>query len=224
MTFLGSTVPYYGGKQVQNPANVLQTPGSGAPSANLKVSIGTIAINASGTAYIATLLTGGSTTWSLFVMTGGDVISVTGTANQIHASPTTGAVILSLIGPYTPATYTSHGVLLGAGTSSIVATAEGATGTVLIGTTGANASFSSAPAVTSLSASANISGASITATGDGGGIASATQLSNVASSTISTGIGSVKMSTGNAATNTEWIKIYIGTSAYWIPAWTTNAP
>jgi hypothetical protein len=49
----------------------------------------------------------------------GGVTSVTGTANQILASPTTGAVILSLIGPYTPSTYPAHSVLLGEGTSSI---------------------------------------------------------------------------------------------------------
>jgi trimeric autotransporter adhesin len=55
------------------------------------------------------------------------VSSVTGTANQILASPTTGNVVLSLIGPYTPATYTAHGVLIGEGTGSIVAVAPDAT-------------------------------------------------------------------------------------------------
>lgn len=71
----------------------------------------------------------------------GAVNSVTGTANQVLASPTTGDVIVSLIGPYTPATYTAHGVLIGEGTSSIVATTPGTNGQVLTGNTGADPSF-----------------------------------------------------------------------------------
>lgn len=59
------------------------------------------------------------------------VSSVTGTANQILANPTVGSVILSLIGPYTPATYTLDGVLYGNGTSSIGATAAGSSGQLL---------------------------------------------------------------------------------------------
>lgn len=51
-----------------------------------------------------------------------DVASVTGTANQVLASPTTGAVVVSLIGPYTPSTYALDGVLYGNGTSAIQAT------------------------------------------------------------------------------------------------------
>ena len=119
---------------------------------------------------------------------------------------------------------TSHGVLVGEGNSAIAATAAGTTGTVLAGSTGADPAFTANPSVTSLTASANVSGASITATGDGGGTASTIQLSNVDSVTISTGVGSVKMSSANSATNTAWIKIYIGASAFWIPAWTTNSP
>jgi hypothetical protein len=60
-----------------------------------------------------------------------EVFSVTGTANQILANPTSGNVILSLIGPYAPATYTAHGVLVGEGTSSIVAISPGTTGQYL---------------------------------------------------------------------------------------------
>lgn len=68
--------------------------------------------------------------WST-VPVSGLVTSVTGTAFQISASPTIGNVILSLIGPYTPSTYTAHGVLLGEGTSSIVATSAGTSGQLL---------------------------------------------------------------------------------------------
>lgn len=61
----------------------------------------------------------------------GGVTSITGTSNQIAASASTGAVTLSLVGPYTPATYTTHGVLIGEGTSSITALAAGTSGQVL---------------------------------------------------------------------------------------------
>lgn len=73
----------------------------------------------------------GGGNWPELITSLGDVLSVTGTANQILATPTTGNVVLSLIGPYTPATYTAHGVLIGEGTSSIVATAAGTAGQVL---------------------------------------------------------------------------------------------
>jgi hypothetical protein len=49
------------------------------------------------------------------------------------------------------ATLTDHGVLLGSGTGAITATAAGTTGTVLIGNTGVDASFSATPTVTSIS-------------------------------------------------------------------------
>jgi len=77
----------------------------------------------------------GNGTWSTADTPVGAVSSVTGTTNQIAAAPTSGAVILSLIGPYTPATYTAHGVLLGEGTGSIVAVAPSATvGQALVST------------------------------------------------------------------------------------------
>jgi hypothetical protein len=72
-----------------------------------------------------------SANWVQISSSTGPVESVTGTANQILANPTTGNVVLSLIGPYTPATYTAHGVLIGEGTGSIVATSAGTAGQVL---------------------------------------------------------------------------------------------
>jgi hypothetical protein len=99
------------------------------------VQIGQIAIVPTVGAWICIGListsTGITATWEQIVTTTGNVLSVTGTANQILASPTAGNVILSLIGPYTPATYTAHGVLIGEGTSSIVATSTGTAGQVL---------------------------------------------------------------------------------------------
>lgn len=83
----------------------------------------------------------GAGLWYEFPNTSFGVSSVTGTANQISASPTVGAVVLSLIGPYTPATYTAHGVLVGEGTSSIVALTVGTDGKVLTGNSAADPSF-----------------------------------------------------------------------------------
>ncbi len=47
-------------------------------------------------------------------------------------------------------TLTNHGVLVGAGTSAITQLSVGATGTVLIGSTGADPVFSATPSVTSI--------------------------------------------------------------------------
>jgi hypothetical protein len=94
------------------------------------------------TGQVLTATTGSPPAWSSLV-TG--VSSVTGTANQILASPTTGAVVLSLIGPYTPATYTAHSVLVGEGTSSIIGVGPTATtGQVLQNNAGADPTYSTA--------------------------------------------------------------------------------
>lgn len=94
-------------------------------------------------------------------------IKIAGTANQITSTASGATVTLALAGPYTPATYTAHGVLLGEGTGSIVATTAGATGTVLAGTTGADPAFTGSPSVSgSLTAGTTITATSgnITAT------------------------------------------------------------
>lgn len=69
-------------------------------------------------------------------------IQLAGTAGQIATTAGSSEITFSLIGPYTPATYTAHGVLLGEGSSSIVATTPGTNGQVLIGSTGADPAFS----------------------------------------------------------------------------------
>lgn len=68
-------------------------------------------------------------------------ITLAGTANQIATSGSGSTITYSLVGPYTPATYTAHGVLVGEGTSSIAALSVGTTGQVLIGATGADPAF-----------------------------------------------------------------------------------
>lgn len=75
----------------------------------------------------------------------GGNIQIAGTTNQISTVGSGATITLSLTGPYTPATYTAHGVLLGEGTGSIVATTAGATGQTLMGSTGADPAFTSSP-------------------------------------------------------------------------------
>ena len=80
----------------------------------------------------------------------GTVTSVSGTANQVSVATGSSTAVISLVGPYTPATYTAHGVLIGAGTSSIAALAAGSAGQVLqSGGASANPAYSTAtyPAV-----------------------------------------------------------------------------
>lgn len=67
--------------------------------------------------------------------------NVLGTANQVRVTGSAHTETISLIGPYTPSTYTAHGVLVGEGASSIVATTAGTNGEVLIAATGADPAF-----------------------------------------------------------------------------------
>jgi hypothetical protein len=97
----------------------------------------TINLSGGSTGKVLTSDSSGNGTWVALSSEG--VTSITGTANQIAASSPTGAVTLSLIGPYTPATYTAHGVLLGQGNSSIVAVAPSATSGVALISQGAAA-------------------------------------------------------------------------------------
>lgn len=69
-----------------------------------------------------------------------------------------------------------------------------------------------------------LSGGEIRAGADTGGATGFTSLTKSNSTTIGAGTGTVKMSNGNNANNAAWIKFYVGTTAYWVPAWTTNAP
>jgi hypothetical protein len=61
----------------------------------------------------------------------GTVTSVSGTANQVAVATGTTTPVISLVGPYTPATYGAHTVLIGEGTSSIVGVGPGSSGQIL---------------------------------------------------------------------------------------------
>jgi hypothetical protein len=74
---------------------------------------------------------GGGGNWVQLADADGPIESVVGTANQVDVTTVANVATVSLIGPYTPATYAAHGVLIGEGTSSIVATATGSAGQLL---------------------------------------------------------------------------------------------
>ncbi len=121
----------YGVGQALFPVLPPPLPFESAPNSNqTNYEIGQIAFTPS-RAPTAFYMYGGGGNWIQIADVNGPVQSVTGTANQILANPTSGNVVLSLIGPYTPATYTAHGVLIGEGTSSIAATSAGTAGQLL---------------------------------------------------------------------------------------------
>lgn len=97
------------------------------------------------------------------------VSSVIGTADQILASPTTGNVVLSLIGPYTPSSYTSDSLLLGNGISSITSLGAATNGQIPIGSTGASPILSTITAGSGITVT-NGSGSITIASSGGSGI------------------------------------------------------
>lgn len=98
---------------------------------------------------------GGSVT--LNASGGGTVTNVSGTANQVSVATGTTTPVISLVGPYTPATYTAHGVLVGEGTGSIVALAAGTAGQVLrSGGGSADPSYSTATFPSTAGTSGNV--------------------------------------------------------------------
>jgi len=149
----------YQGVRAVNPPNVKVA--QEAPGSNQKrVAIGDIQVDQStGIAYMLTDIVAGAQVWSVIGEgTTGDIITITGdvggaqsaiagnfnilgTASQILVTGSAGTETLSLIGPYAPATYTDHAVLVGSGSGDITAIAVGDTGEVLIGSTGNDPAF-----------------------------------------------------------------------------------
>lgn len=74
-------------------------------------------------------LASGIPSWA--VPSAGSVTSVSGTTNQVAVANGTTTPVISLVGPYTPSTYTAHGILVGEGTSSIAAMATGSAGQIV---------------------------------------------------------------------------------------------
>ena len=123
---------------------------------SLNTSTGQLAQILAGTS--GNILTSNGTNWvSAAPATSGTVTSVSGTTNQVAVANGTTTPVISLVGPYTPSTYTSRGVLIGQGTSSIVALAAGTAGQVLqSGGAGANPAYSTATYPLTASTSGNV--------------------------------------------------------------------
>ena len=105
------------------------------------------------------------------------------------------------------ATFTDHGVIYGQAAAAFGVTAEGATGTVLIGTTGNAPSFSASPTVTTMNATTfdtnvaaaklQMAGTTITATGSGTDVGMTVTPKGAGNLTLTTGY--VVLSSGNLA-------------------------
>lgn len=159
--------------------------------------------------------TGVSANWVELVTSAGGVLSVTGTANQILASPTTGAVVLSLIGPYTPATYTAHGVLVGEGTGSIVATAVGTAGQYLTSNgTGVDPSFQTATPQLTVTP---VAGASQAMTSNHSYIANDTALTTFTLPATSS-VGDILQIVGSSLNTGGWKVTYTTSQIIWGPS------
>lgn len=118
-------------------ANITITPGAGTIS---------IASTGGGVTTI-TGDTGGALTGSNITFTGGTTGLSFGGAGTTE---TVSGILVVSNGGTGNATLTNHGVLVGAGTSAITQLAVGASGTVLIGNTASDPSFSATPTVTSI--------------------------------------------------------------------------
>lgn len=159
MVIPGNNPLAYEGIAQPNPPNAIVSNRS-PTTTDLNFAVDTIWVNqVSNTVWVLTSISLGAATWTAMgAGAGGSVVTITGdsggaesplagnfnikgTANQIQVAGTANTETISLIGPYTPATYTAHGVLIGEGTSSVVATTPGTTGQVLIGSTGADPAF-----------------------------------------------------------------------------------
>lgn len=159
MTIPGNNPLAYEGIPQTSPPNAIVANRSPA-STDVNFAVDTIWVNqVSNTVWVLTSISNGAATWTAMgAGAGGSIVTITGdsggaesplagnfnikgTANQIQVAGSANTETLSLIGPYTPATYTAHGVLLGEGTASIAATAAGTNGQVLTGNTGADPAF-----------------------------------------------------------------------------------
>lgn len=194
---------------------------------DLNYQIGTIWINTSNnTNWTLTSVVSASATWTVngSGATGGIVtitgdsggaespnagnFNILGTANQVRVAGSANTETISLIGPYTPSTYTAHGVLVGEGTSSIAALAVGTTGQVLIGSTGADPAFGALGVNSGLTAHGvllgeNNSAIAATAAGTNGQVFLGSTGADPAFGTLTSTGGSVTYTTGAASLNLD---------------------
>lgn len=162
----------------------------------------------------------GGGNWPELASSSGDVLSIAGTANQIAASSATGNVVLSLIGPYTPATYTAHGVLIGEGTGSIAATTTGTLGQYLVsGGASGDPSFQTA---TPQLVVTPVAGATQAMTSNHTYIANDSALTTFTLPTTSA-VGDILKIVGSALNVNGWKVTYTTNQIIWGPAGSSTA-
>jgi hypothetical protein len=160
-------------------------------------------VNWAGTGSTTTTGSGSTATLALTGLTNHNVLVGAGTATitKVAPSATAGVPLVSAGAAADPAfgtavvagggtgavTLTNHGVLLGQGTSPIVATAVGATGTLLAGNTGADPSFTGSPSVSgSLTAATTITATLGAITATNGNLVLGTAGNKVLSTSVGT--------------------------------------
>lgn len=129
MTTLGVTVPYYGGRQSNNPPTIFQL--TSAPSANIRARPGDIAVNTTAGNYYGAVdvNAGNQVVWVLLGGSSGAISSVLGTGNQITVNTVGNVATVSL-----PVAITAPGSLTT--TTTLAATTTVTAGTGITSTTG----------------------------------------------------------------------------------------
>ena len=165
---------------------------------------------------------GGAGSFASLVVTPGP-ISLTGTT----AINTTGAAVTTIgtggTGAVNIGNATGNVAVTGTLTSTVGLTA----GTSVVAGTGITATTGNITALTGnvISTLAGVIGVAVAATGDLGGTAAETTLTNV-SVPVAGGTGAFTITsatTSGAATNAGFIKMYVGTTAVFVPYYTTTA-
>lgn len=183
-------------------------------------------VNLAGSGSTTTTGSGSTASVVLTGLTNHNVLLGAGTATitKVAPSATTGVALVSTGAAADPAfgtvvvagggtgavTLTAHGVLLGEGTSAIVATAAGATGTLLAGSTGADPAFTASPSVTgSVTAGTTLTATLGAITATNGNLVLGTSGNKILSTSVGTttaaganSFGSVVLTTGSATVST----------------------
>lgn len=95
---------------------------------------------------------------------------------------------------------------------------------VVIGSTG-TLTINTPDSGGALAASGTITGTTLYASADAGGVVSTNALSNGSNlAANSTGTFTIASKTANNATSAGFLKVYVGTTAYWVPLFTNPAP
>ena len=213
--------PYYGGGQVQNPANVLPT--TGAPSNKFTEDrVGTMAVdNAAAVIYGLASKSGGVDTWVVLGGSSGDITAVHGTANQV-TFVTSGTVATASL----PVAITTPG--------SLVTTTTLASGTTL--TAGTSLSVTTSATVgTSITATlGNITatnGNFVASTAGTGIVFNPGTISGTTSATLNARVGQITITTPSIAAGATFAFTLSNSSitgsgtqvGYWLTGGTTGA-